>query len=58
MVLRDVIGQYQDAATPLKTFESGKLHYGNGNPSASDMIPEQILSVTEMMWKLESHGSC
>ena len=35
MVLRDVIGQYQDAATPLKTFESGKLHYGNGNPSAS-----------------------
>ena len=35
MVLRDVIGQYQDAATPLKTFESGKLYYGNGNPSAS-----------------------
>lgn len=27
--------QYQDAATPLKTFESGKLYYGNGNPSAS-----------------------
>ena len=35
MVLRDVIGQYQDAATPLRTFESGKLYYGNGNPSAS-----------------------
>lgn len=36
IVLRDVIGQYQDAATPLRTFESGKLYYGNGNPSASD----------------------
>jgi hypothetical protein len=35
MVLRDVIGQYQDVATPLRTFESGKLYYGNGNPSAS-----------------------
>ena len=49
MVLRDVIGQYQDAATPLKPLKVESCIMVMEIHLHLLMIPGQILSVTEMM---------
>ena len=58
MVLRDVIGQYQDADHTVKTLKVESCIMVMEIHLHLLMILGQILSATEMMWKLESHGSC